>query len=75
MHMHSISRDWKLGNGKNVAWESGARAQAAEAAAEGDVSGDVWVMLLGLLLNVFCVIVFTLMNANFKIVRSQRKVR
>lgn len=41
MHMHSISRNWKLGNGKNVAWESGARAQAAEAAAEGDVSGDV----------------------------------
>lgn len=40
LHMHSISRNWKLGNGKNVAWESGARTQAAEAAAEGDVSGD-----------------------------------
>lgn len=38
--MHSISRNWKLGNGKNVAWESGARTQAAEAEAGGDVSGD-----------------------------------
>lgn len=40
LHMHSISRNWKLGNGKNVAWESGAQAQAAEAEAGGDVSGD-----------------------------------
>lgn len=40
LHMHSISRNWKLGNGKNVAWESGTRAQAAEAVTEGDVSCD-----------------------------------
>lgn len=57
MYIHNLNRESKLGNGRNAAWESGARAQAvssAAAVADGNVSGE-WVIhtLLVLLLNVF----------------------